>query len=318
MLPSRLRVHVFSPRTPSLSIKSQPASSAPNAKPAYAVLCTPSKAFQLRQVQTSNSLFVTQPALEAHSNEIPVPVTRAIASCNATLELHPTDSSAAALLKEVLPLYDVVAGDVDATGNGASKAAVFDDLPLSDGQCQAGWDEVMAFEHEGSSYRPTANALSQVWRSINAAALAEGVKLGSQFLRNDITRAVAEDSHPQSFTEAILASLSNEEQDRTGPWCCLDRSKTVAFVGKVLLDAKQGNDYLIADFTDAWEDTLPEAWRKDAQLSALEGVHEFSTETTIRSKNKGAATTIAGSEAANAGKTSARKWHEKFGKTRKK
>jgi sister chromatid cohesion protein DCC1 len=153
----------------SLSIKSQAASNAPNAKPAYAVLCTPSKAFQLRQVQTSNSLFITQPALEAHSNEMPVPVTRAIASCTATLELHPTDASAAAMLKDVLPLYDIVAGDVDATGNGLSKAAIFEDVPLSDGQCQAGWDEVVAFEHEESSYRPSANALWQVWRSINAA-----------------------------------------------------------------------------------------------------------------------------------------------------
>jgi sister chromatid cohesion protein DCC1 len=302
----------------SLSIKSQAASNAPNAKPAYAVLCTPSKAFQLRQVQTSNSLFITQPALEAHSNEMPVPVTRAIASCTATLELHPTDASAAALLKDVLPLYDIIAGDVDATGNGLSKAAIFDDIPLSDGQCQSGWDEVVAFEHEESSYRPSANALSQVWRSINAAALAEGVKLDSQFLENDITRAVAEDGHPQSFTEAILGVLSSEGQDRNGPWCCLERSKTVTFVGKILLDAKQGNDYLIANFTDAWEDKLPEAWRKDAKLSALEGVCEFPTEMTIRAKSKGAATNIASSEAVNAPKSSARKWHEKFGKTRKK
>ena len=261
-------------------------------------------------------LFITQPALEAHSNEIPAPVTRAIASCTATLELHPSDASAVTLLKEVLPVYDIVGGDVDATGNSKSKATILDDVPLSNGQCEAGWSELVAFEHKGSSYQPSPTALSQVWSAINAAALAEGVKLDSQFLMNDITRAVSEEGHPSTLTEALLRRLSTEEQDPTGPWCCLGRSKTVAFVGKILLDAKQGNGFLIADFTDTWEDELPEAWRKDAQLSAIEGEYDFPTETTIRTK--GAAVTNINSGAAVAMKPSARKWHEKFGKTRKK
>lgn len=282
------------------------------------MLCTANKAFQLRQVQTSNSLFVTQPALEAHSNEIPNPVTRAIASCTATLELHPSDASAATLLREVLPVYDIVAGDVDAIGNGKSKATMFDDIPLSQGQCQLGWEDLNAFEHEGSSYQPTANVLAQVWSSINAAALAEGIKLDSQFLMADITKSVTEEGHPSDLVEALLRRLANVEQDLAGPWSCLDRVKTVAFAGKILLDAKQGNDYLIADFTDTWEDKLPEAWRKHAHLSAIEGAYEFPTKTTIRAKSTASSSTNVNSEAAAAAKPTARKWHEKFGKTRKK
>lgn len=282
------------------------------------MLCTPNRTFQLRQVQTSNSLFVTQPALETHGNEIPIPVTRAIASCTATLELHPSDASAVASIREVLPVYDIIAGDVDATGNGKSKAAIFNDIPLSDGQCQSGWDDSIAFEHEGSSYQPSANALAQVWKSINAAALAEGIKLDSQFLTDDITRAVAEEGHPPELVEAILRRLANEGQESVGPWSCLDRSKTVAFTGQTLLEAKQNNDFLIIDFTENWEDQLPDAWRKDARLSAIEGSYEFPTETTIRAKHNGAASSIRGSAPAVATKPSARKWHEKFGKTRKK
>ena len=215
-------------------------------------------------------------------------------------------------------MYDIVAGDVDATPNRETKLRVFENLPLSDTQCHAAWNELMAFELEEGTYRPSVNALSQLWRSINAAALAEGVKLDSQFLTEDIATAVADDGHPSSFTKAVLRHLSNHEQDAQGPWSCLDRARTVAFVGTTLLEAKQGSsDFLIADFTDTWEDRLPEAWRKDAKLSAIQGSYEFPSDTTIRAKCKDAAAANV-QDALVATKPSARKWHEKFAKTRKK
>lgn len=215
-------------------------------------------------------------------------------------------------------MYDIVAGDVDATGNGKSKDHIFENLPLSDTQCQDGWNELMAFEHDAHAYRPSVNALSQVWQSINAAALSEGVKLDSQFLTEDIATAVADDGHPPDFTKAVLRHLSNDEQEASGPWSCLDRARVVAFVGKSLLEAKQGSsDFLIAEFTDTWEDRLPEAWRKDAKLGAIEGSYEFSSDTTIRVKSKDAAVANVQDTTA-ATKPSARKWHEKFAKTRKK
>lgn len=281
------------------------------------MLCTPSKSYQLRQVQTSNSLFVTKPALEAHGNEIPTPVTRAIASCTATLELHPSEASAELLLREQLPVYDIVAGDVDATGNGRNQATVFEDLPLSDGECQEAWNRVYAFEHDNSSFQPSAGALLHVWKSIMAAALADGIKLHTQFLTDDITRAVSEEGHPSGLIEAILEGLSTDGQDTSGPWSCLDQVKTVAFTGKMILEAKTDNDFLIADFTDTWQDQLPDVWRKDAQLSAIEEVYNFPTDTTIRAKSKGTATNSS-TASTTAAKPSARKWHEKFGKTRKK
>ncbi|CBX94006.1 hypothetical protein IAQ61_003880 [Plenodomus lingam] len=317
-LPPEVAELIERPNPPPLSIKSlapSAPSNASHAKPAYAVLCTPNKTFQLRQVQTSNSLFVTQPMLETHGNDIPVPETCAIAACTATLELHPSAAPAVTLLRDALPVYDLVAGDVDAPSNGKSKLSVFEDLPMSDGECQTAWDNIMAFELDDSSYQPSPNALTQVWRSINGAALAEGVKLDSQFLTLDITDAVAEEGHPPGLVKAILAYLSTEGTDREGAWSSLDRKRTVHFTGRMLLEAKRGADFLIADFTDTWEDRLPEAWRKDAQLSAIEGVYEFPTETTIRTRagqgsNDGSRDTTA--------KPSARKWHEKFNKTRKK
>jgi sister chromatid cohesion protein DCC1 len=235
----------------------------------------------------------------------------------ATRYLHPSTVSAVTLLREALPVYDIVAGDVDATSNGSSKASMIDDMPISDGECQTGWNELMAFEVEDGSYQPSPNALSQVWRSINAAALAEGAKLDKQFMTGDITRAVAEEGHPEGLVEAILAHLSTDDTDRSGPWSCLDRAKTVAFTGRTLLEAKRGADFRIADFIDTWEDRLPESWRKDAQLTVIEGFYEFPSDTTIKAKGKAAAA-MSGDSAVASMKPSARKWHEKFAKTRKK
>jgi sister chromatid cohesion protein DCC1 len=214
-------------------------------------------------------------------------------------------------------VYDIVAGDVDATSNGTSKNSIFSHLPLSDGECQVGWDELMAFEADGGSFQPSPNALAQVWTSINAAALAEGIKLQAQFLTNDIIQAAAEEGHPPGLVEAVLEYLSTEDNGKDGPWSCLDRKKTVVFTGRTLLEAKRGADFLIADFTDMWEDRLPEVWRKDAQLSAIEGMYDFPSDTTIRVRSKAAAPSVGDSSVA-AMKPSARKWHEKFAKTRNK
>lgn len=205
---------------------------------------------------------------------------------------------------------------MDATGNGKSKATICEDAPLSDAECRLGWAALMAFEHEGSSYQPSASALAHTWTSINAAALAEGLKLDSQFLTDDITRAVTEEGHPPGLAQAILQCLAKDGHEGDGTWSCLDRAKTVEFTGETLLHAKQSNDFLVADFIDTWEDKLPEAWRKDAQLSVIEGAHELPTSTTIRALSTG--NTMTRTVSAVASKPCARKWHEKFGKTRKK
>jgi hypothetical protein len=303
-----------------LSIKSlaPAASSTPNPTAAYAVLCSPDKTWQLRQVATSNSLFVTQSALEAaHGNDIPVPTTRAIASCTTTLELHPSNHPPLAYLEDILPIYDLVDGEAEASGNGKSKASIFPHLPLSDGQCEQAWKDLIAFEYAGSSYRPSANTLTQVWRAISAYGLAEGVKFDQQFLTDDITRALAEEGFPASLVAAILTHLNTDDQDSSGPWSCLDRSKTVPFVGKNILGAKQdGSAYLTADFLDKWRDSLPEPWRKAAELKAIEGFYELPSSTTVQVKGGSNAASKAAASAPKASDKT-RKWHEKLGRARK-
>ena len=266
-----------------LSIKSLPSAApgTPAAKPAYAVLCTPSQSFHLRQVQTSNSLYLTQPALEAHGNPTPAPTTRAMALCSTTLELHPAVDSAVPYLADALPLYHVEGLEVDAQANHASKAALFAHIPLSNGQCEHAWAELMAFELAGSSYRPSATSLAQSWQSIHAAALAQGIALDRQFLTADLAKLVEEEGYPAPLTTAILAHLSDNAHDAHHQWSCLDPAKATAFVGKTLLQANRGKaDLLTADFLDAWKDSLPEAWRAGADLQAIQGVYDLPSSTT--------------------------------------
>ncbi|KAF1955711.1 hypothetical protein CC80DRAFT_505043 [Byssothecium circinans] len=318
-LPPELVELIESPNPPLLSIKSLPPATAgtPNAKPAYAVLCTPDKSFQLRQVQTSNSLYVTQPTLEAHDDAIPAPTSRAIASCPATLELHPADGDAVSYLEAVLPVYDMIDGEVDAEENHKTKPGIFHNIPLSDGECEKAWGALVAFEMAGNSYRPTAKTLVQVWASVNAAALAEGVNLHTQFLMEDLAKLVGEEGYPISLATSLIQHLSNTEQGNRGEWTCLDQKTTLSFVGKMLLEAKRGSaDYLTADFLDVWKDNLPEAWRQDVELKAIENAYELPSSATIRAKSKAGAASKADTAAPKA--AASRKWHEKFAKTRKK
>jgi sister chromatid cohesion protein DCC1 len=281
------------------------------------VLCTPTKSFQIRQVQTSNCIFVTQPSLDAHGNAMPTPTTCAIAACTATLELHPADTPAVAYLEDVLPVYDIIGGEVDVTQNGKSKAAVFADIPLSNGQCEQGWVEAVAFELSGSSYRPSANTLRQVWSSINAAALAEGMKLDSQFLGYDLAELVHEEGYPAALAQAVFGHLASTGQDTSGQWSCLDRRKVVSFVGRTLLQAgHRSSGYPIADFVEEWKDSVPEAWRSDADLATIHGAYDNPTSTTIAAKGTSASATA---ESIAPKATAAKgKWHERFAKTRKK
>ena len=101
-----------SAESPSVNIDSkQPSPSA--------VLCTDDLTYQLRQVQSSNSVFILQPSESLHgNNEIPSPSLSAIAQCTATLELILSDNVASfamacRLLRRILPSYRGTDTDVE-------------------------------------------------------------------------------------------------------------------------------------------------------------------------------------------------------------
>ena len=83
-----------------------------------AVLCTDDHTYQLRQVQSSNSVFMLQPSENRRNeDEVPSPSLLAIAQCTATLELILSDNVASSamvsrLLKKTLPSYRGIDTDV--------------------------------------------------------------------------------------------------------------------------------------------------------------------------------------------------------------
>ena len=116
----------------------------------------------------------------------------------------------------MLPVYDTSEDTVGATSNAQNKLQIFSNIPLSDDECEAGWRELVAFELAGSSYRPTPKTLLQIWRSINAAALAEGINLGSQFLTDDLHKAIEDEGYPPILLTSLLSGLVAEDGNSSG------------------------------------------------------------------------------------------------------
>ncbi|KKY15095.1 putative sister chromatid cohesion protein dcc1 [Diplodia seriata] len=97
----------------------------------------------------------------------------------------------------------------------------------------------------------------------------------------------------------------------------VDRAKCVPWVGRNLLaalDSHYRTARPTADFLDLWRDTLPEAWREDAQLEAIKGDYTLPSDHTIAPKG---ASTLSSTTAGTGTGKGPRKWHEKFKATRK-
>ena len=105
-------LHLKSAETPIASDGSKLSSS-------NAVLCTDDHTFQLRQVQSSNSMFILQPSKSGYQdNELAPPSLSAIAQCTSTLELIPSDTAVSRamiyrLLQKNLPIYKGIDTDTE-------------------------------------------------------------------------------------------------------------------------------------------------------------------------------------------------------------
>lgn len=215
-------LHIFTNAQESLSLKSTSVT-APNASStsaSNAVLCTDDRTFQLRQVHSSNSVFLLKPSEVITSSEdggIPISGVSVVAQCKATLELIPVATSAIQYLKESLPVHRDTVNDGSSkiespstakTPAAKSKFAVLDDAPISTWEFENGWIEVCAFETGGQAFRPLPSTLNGVWKSIMSAAAVNALKLEDGFPTFSITSLVEEDGYPASLLMAVLTRLS--------------------------------------------------------------------------------------------------------------
>ena len=248
--------------------------------PAYAVLCTDDQTFQVRQVQSSNSVFVLQSMekpLPSGGTNLPMTSLCAIAQCPSLLELVPTSISSIAFLRQKMQAFNgersdgfppMISVDKLESWDPNSKYGILEDAPFSNREFDQAWGEICAFEHAAESWIPTASVLTNVWGAIVMAASARDLKLDESFSTSAIVSTVDEESYPTALVSAVLARISARDQDVMDGYAILDRTKCVSWVGAVLLESLDG-EVLVSDFVKQWQDKLPEAWRDRAFLEAI-------------------------------------------------
>lgn len=258
----------------------------------HAVLTTHNQTFQIRQVQSSNSLFLLQPQLPSVPDAdalTAVPSLSVIAQCKATLELIPSPTSAAAWLQELLPVYngpheEIVVASSNASDNTLaerrSKRDYLTDLPLSDEEFESGWREISAFESDGRALRPSAQCLVQLWRAVVSASTEFGIYLDGPFIISDLLYGVLEaDDYPELLVLAVLRDLCPPVDGSVSEsHVRVNMGKCIRWVGVTMLEALGTQTTPISDFQEAWRNELPESpghFRTAATINALKVSSNF-------------------------------------------
>ncbi|KAF2217318.1 hypothetical protein CERZMDRAFT_32236 [Cercospora zeae-maydis SCOH1-5] len=328
-LPADLLALLTSEKPPRLHIKSIQVPPGGNPKEAHSVLCTPDKTYQIRQVSTSNSVYLIQPRdlSDPHPGAaagLPRVGVEAVAKCDTSIELLPTSAtSAAPYLQAALPTYASTGNYGSIEGGGqATKRELFSHIPLSDAECEAGWRQLACFESTDppGCFIPSAKVKAEVWQSAMTAAVADGFDVCSPFPENDIP-AYAIDLPGDWPRDIVIGVFAGVSSSTPGGHLAVDEQKAVRFAGANLLQAKsEGRAIEATAFLKAWRDAMPEAWRSKCDFAILQGYYSIEDnaqsirylDTTADAK---AAVDASAKEAKSLG--AKRKWHEKFKASKK-
>lgn len=266
----------------------------------HAVVCTDTQTFNVRQVQSSNSVFILHPSgndLFPDNSSTPDARIAAIAQCASTLELVPPSITSLTALRQTLPIY-ILADHQNQNGLAAhsnqtekfGRHKAFQNTPISHREFDDAWLEVCAFELDGQAWIPSADSLKGIWASITAAAAVKDIDLTKRFRVVDLTNIIEEDGFPNALFKAVIrrVTIANGSlisgckfqysisvvgclllMGGAGATVCSD--KCVSWVGDILLNARPMSHQGISesDFLTDWKDRLPEGWRKHVTLGAL-------------------------------------------------
>lgn len=172
--------------------------------PGNAVLCSHNQTFQLRQVHSSNSVFVLEPANDGGLT--------AISKCEATLEAIVQSLPCLSLLKAVLPVYSGEEQDCCPTSSRPQgKQSILLDTPLSSQEFDQAWVDLCAFELEGRACLPTPGLLWKVWRSIISASTIKGLPLDKVLDVRSLASMVEDDEIPIPAFIAVIERLQDQK-----------------------------------------------------------------------------------------------------------
>ncbi|EMC91612.1 hypothetical protein BAUCODRAFT_299017 [Baudoinia panamericana UAMH 10762] len=323
-LPPELLQLVTSANPPVLQFKSA-ASTASLAAGAGAVICTPDKTYNIRQVNTSNSVYICQPVQQAADDGdggLTSPRLQAVAKCGFTLELsHHSNASAGSYLKAALPLYSPI--EASSSREPRSKQMVFDDIPLSQAECEQAWTDLACFEtvEPINCFLPSAGAKIAAWHAILRQATAQDIDLTMPISGEHLARSVDNDEDwPQELSHALLRSLSGTSEGHI----LLDEARTLRNIGVDSLAAlsQARGSVALSDWLDAWRDLMPERWREKVSQKLLPpDSWKTLSNGSVALNADGASSTNAdlGSSAPRAKSTlgAKRKWHDKFRASKK-
>jgi sister chromatid cohesion protein DCC1 len=285
------------------------------AEAGYVHLCSPTQTYQVRQVSTSNSLFVTQPVMllnqntptnqpkgeadAAQEDEIALSATsplKIIGQVNSVLELKPVQLDVQGLLQSMVPVWKwsntdtIDLDEVAAKGIAMSKREIFDQLPAPEIQIEDGWRRLFAFEVGGHGYVPDQETLYRAWEEVMdvfvsdegcEAELSAGIFLGGGYLCEDDNRELLEAVGRSIWWSPVLRKLTETApgQDEGGE---LDEAITTAWVGKLVLQHMASGDQSIGveQFMTVWRNLLPEKWGRGVGIDVL-GRGSYQLETSV-------------------------------------
>ncbi|KAF2764915.1 hypothetical protein EJ03DRAFT_355359 [Teratosphaeria nubilosa] len=288
-------------------------------------LCTPTQTYTVRQVNTSNSVYITRPHATATTNNGPTaPSIHAIAKSDFTYELAPTKTTLDTVIpyiRAALPIY---------TSTGAhqlkpdlapkTKADLFADIPFSDLECERGWKRLACFELDDDDnnakgcFIPSGEAKLQAWKSTVQRSHEYGIDLTAAF--NESLLIDSSSDLARKLSQAILSSVAVDTSASQ-----LDASETVRQAGLWNLEAatQTRGAVKMAEFVGEWKDLLPEKWREMARLEELKGEYEVvneGREIRLAASASGGSSSAVGEKAGPAAEAKSlgakRKWHEKF------
>jgi sister chromatid cohesion protein DCC1 len=305
----------------------------------------------VRQVSTSNSVYVLEPSIARPESRDadeeldldaalarPSSAMTAVTKVDTMLELIPLSHGVKAMLERVIPIYqtsEVLTAEeanLDFLSHSipTSKSALFADIPAPDSHIEQSWRDMLAFEFEERCARPSASTSLSVWQSIADYATIERADLTQEANFNGFFQNEQIWPLHAPIAQAILIHLKdNCVPDSTAHSLTLDQLRTVRWTGLTLLQAKSekagSNSTLSTDeYVGHWQDLLPEAWRDDATLEKLpercykieevDGRENIMRCCSDDSRSASAQPAVSEATKATAGK---RKWHEKFKAQRK-
>ncbi len=311
-----------------LSLKSAPCPSVLAPDPSHVVLCTPNQTYQLRQVQTSNSVFVLQPAFAVQEEHVSPTLGLSIfARCTSTLEVEKMSRSELSKTKTAIQWLTeaLLVHDIDTESNSTrslrrSKADLFADIPYSDGECEEAWTQLVAFELERRSFRPSGKVLHDLWTCIYQTATVQGIDLAKKFEITDVCSAVEEVGHRRPLFDALINRLSLHDDSEDANSATFDKTTTIRWLGETLFDAGVflEEEKRIWPFLDRWKSLLPEKWRDAVTTQDLMEVRHLKEKSATESKVEAAVAELVPLQDKGVTKRPAlRNWHEKFKRARK-